>query len=236
MGKKSKQKQKKKGSSNPNANASIPNLNFPGKGGECRHFPASLGNPTKAHFDAMGFFFFYRMNHGPWNGSNSTAFEQFAAQWPELIDETMKQMLVSSGATMVLDGNQIDVVRDMAALVLKFDMFINISNMSESTLNQVAYDNFKSISEMCDNEQQVIKFFADRVPCGCLDAKLDEAMSCERQGRCWNDACSKFQPDRNMFDCGRCKLVKYCSKECQVAHWKKHKKTCLEFGLQKGTN
>ena len=26
--------------------------------------------------------------------------------------------------------------------------------------------------------------------------------------------------------CGRCKGVKYCSRDCQASHWKEHKKTC----------
>ena len=26
--------------------------------------------------------------------------------------------------------------------------------------------------------------------------------------------------------CSRCKLVWYCSRDCQVAHWKEHKKNC----------
>ena len=29
-----------------------------------------------------------------------------------------------------------------------------------------------------------------------------------------------------MKACGRCRLVAYCSRECQVAHWKKHKGSC----------
>lgn len=32
------------------------------------------------------------------------------------------------------------------------------------------------------------------------------------------------QPSRNR--CTGCYLTRYCSKECQLAHWKKHKKTC----------
>lgn len=28
--------------------------------------------------------------------------------------------------------------------------------------------------------------------------------------------------------CGRCQNIYYCSKECQVNHWKKHKKTCTK--------
>ncbi len=28
--------------------------------------------------------------------------------------------------------------------------------------------------------------------------------------------------------CGRCKKIRYCSKECQKKHWTEHKKTCKE--------
>jgi uncharacterized C2H2 Zn-finger protein len=30
----------------------------------------------------------------------------------------------------------------------------------------------------------------------------------------------------NLLRCGRCKKVSYCSKECQRAAWKSHKKKC----------
>ena len=30
--------------------------------------------------------------------------------------------------------------------------------------------------------------------------------------------------------CSKCKLVYYCGKECQQAHWKVHKKICLTLG------
>jgi hypothetical protein len=33
-----------------------------------------------------------------------------------------------------------------------------------------------------------------------------------------------------LMKCQRCKVTYYCSKDCQVADWKSHKKTCKEFG------
>ena len=30
--------------------------------------------------------------------------------------------------------------------------------------------------------------------------------------------------------CGRCKNVWYCSRQCQLSHWKKHKKKCKQSG------
>lgn len=31
-----------------------------------------------------------------------------------------------------------------------------------------------------------------------------------------------------IYTCGRCKLARYCSKECQVSNWKYHKITCTK--------
>lgn len=33
----------------------------------------------------------------------------------------------------------------------------------------------------------------------------------------------------DMLVCSRCKLVTYCGRDCQVQHWKKHKKECIDL-------
>jgi len=39
--------------------------------------------------------------------------------------------------------------------------------------------------------------------------------------------CGKSDRDTKLFQCARCKVVQYCSKECQKVHWKKeHKYSC----------
>jgi hypothetical protein len=46
--------------------------------------------------------------------------------------------------------------------------------------------------------------------------------------RCCNYACTGDAK----FVCVKCKLERYCSKECQIIHWKKeHKKVCCSAGL-----
>jgi len=44
--------------------------------------------------------------------------------------------------------------------------------------------------------------------------------------RCGLSSC--LSPVSNPMRCGGCDLVPYCSKACQVAHWKEHKKACKE--------
>ena len=45
---------------------------------------------------------------------------------------------------------------------------------------------------------------------------------------CYNPACSKPQPEGTVFPgCSKCKAAKYCSKQCQVVHFRNgHKKVC----------
>jgi hypothetical protein len=45
--------------------------------------------------------------------------------------------------------------------------------------------------------------------------------------------CAKGGGESKLFNCGGCRSVKYCSKECQNANWKQHKVLCKLVG--KGT-
>src|SRR5437870_2341550 len=38
-----------------------------------------------------------------------------------------------------------------------------------------------------------------------------------------------YNPDRKMKFCARCRMVRYCSQECQRAHWSEHKSMCRAF-------
>ena len=49
----------------------------------------------------------------------------------------------------------------------------------------------------------------------------------ERHSRC--NHCGYIGKEGALQKCGRCKDAYYCSKECQVEHWKLHKKECPEM-------
>jgi hypothetical protein len=48
--------------------------------------------------------------------------------------------------------------------------------------------------------------------------------------RCGKKGCDKAQDELNegqsLKKCGRCREASYCSKDCQAADWRKHKKSC----------
>ncbi|KAH7398597.1 hypothetical protein BKA66DRAFT_407497 [Pyrenochaeta sp. MPI-SDFR-AT-0127] len=52
-------------------------------------------------------------------------------------------------------------------------------------------------------------------------------MTSDPQATC--STCDKPATDK----CGGCKAITYCSKDCQIKDWPKHKKTCKDFHLEK---
>lgn len=46
---------------------------------------------------------------------------------------------------------------------------------------------------------------------------------------CTNESCLIFKAKMDMSCCSRCRLVMYCSRECQVADWRAHKDECAVF-------
>jgi len=79
------------------------------------------------------------------------------------------------------------------------------------------------------DEHTLVSFFGKRIPCACLDEKYEVVKSIAKVGLCANPKCSL--PDRKatrdkMLYFTQCRLENYCSRECQVAHWKIHKEYC----------
>lgn len=65
-------------------------------------------------------------------------------------------------------------------------------------------------------------------------------LAAEIEQKCSYKACAKqenigaAEDPETVFDkmmkCGRCKSVRYCGKDCQVADWARHKKECIQEG------
>jgi len=44
--------------------------------------------------------------------------------------------------------------------------------------------------------------------------------------KCSNPSCYASGSDTKLQSCSRCKITRYCSKQCQRTHWKTHKEMC----------
>lgn len=77
----------------------------------------------------------------------------------------------------------------------------------------------------------LVKYVAGMIPCSCLNELRKEARTIPKMTWCW--FCGKEDTKEKLFRCTRCKLVEYCSKECQVADWKSHKLNCNTLSKKK---
>jgi hypothetical protein len=94
-------------------------------------------------------------------------------------------------------------------------------------------DHSKMVELLLADEHTLVQFFRKQIPCSCLDEKYLEVKSVPKTGYCCSSQCPL--PDRmavrkKMVYCAECRVVNYCSRECQVADWQHHKKECGKSG------
>jgi hypothetical protein len=60
------------------------------------------------------------------------------------------------------------------------------------------------------------------------DKNIEVYLPTDEYNNCYNPSCDRTDTtDARFQTCSKCKSVKYCSRDCQVAHWKeRHKSEC----------
>jgi hypothetical protein len=82
------------------------------------------------------------------------------------------------------------------------------------------------------DDRTIISLFKKRIPCQCLDEKYERVKSQKKTGRCYNKQCTlplRTAQRNKMMTCSQCRMVHYCSRECQVVDWPKHRKDCKDY-------
>ena len=71
-------------------------------------------------------------------------------------------------------------------------------------------------------ERSLMKFYASRLPCSCLDEKLRQVKETRSKiGQCSH--CKQMKERKHLFLCSLCMIKQYCGEECQKEAWKDHK-------------
>ena len=87
------------------------------------------------------------------------------------------------------------------------------------------------------DEHTLLSYLKKRIPCSCLDEKYNQVKGITKMGICANHKCSKHEKmvgRKTMMCCSRCRQSNYCSRECQVEDWPKHKFFCNQAVAKKG--
>jgi len=73
-------------------------------------------------------------------------------------------------------------------------------------------------------KRSLVKFYRKQIPCHCLDETHAELKPQSKTGVCSH--CGERFERKVLKECSICELEKYCSKDCQIAHWPQHKRDC----------
>ena len=70
-----------------------------------------------------------------------------------------------------------------------------------------------------------LKFYRKRTNCSCLkDMHLEARKTLPKLGICFH--CRNVKERALLMVCSRCRFSQYCSRECQIANWSRHKCDC----------
>ena len=158
--------------------------------------------------------------------AQSATTDEFADVWNDAATmEIVLSFFLSSGTEQCLEGKY-DDARARATVARYFEQII-------AALKHQANPNWPKLHELTISDlHTLVKFFRHRIPCSCLDEKYEEVKHITKKGFCYNSEC-KFSivkgegVERSKAKyCSRCRNVTYCSRECQVADWSRHKPDC----------
>ena len=132
--------------------------------------------------------------------------------------------LVSRGTDMVLRGYKenkecITATTNAVTMLEGFSSLAKKENMGTTSAFM------KGIDAISGCERTTVKFYHERSQCSCLDKHRRMAAKTQKKmGVCHN--CNQSKVRSSLMLCGSCRRSQYCSRQCQTAHWQKHKEEC----------
>jgi len=166
--------------------------------------------------------------------------DEIAVKMEEVCGPSMNEDLtlkaISSSAARILLNKDVPpekaegAAQKMAIIMLTLEQFEAFRSFDEKLLSEPLQKCMEAQAKL-DSRRNITKFFAERIPCHCLDEIKQAARNDPRTGMCL--ACRKKAEDSTLFNCSACGLLKYCSRECQVGHWSSHRSLCKVWRLSK---
>jgi len=146
--------------------------------------------------------------------------------------EMLRKIMVRMGANMLLlaDGRD-DTIRlralNLAESVSVIEHYFDgMGSIFDAVNNGVVARKIRDLhNESSSVRRDALKFYSKRVSCSCLKKMHQEARkTLTKMGKCYG--CEKEFERVALSVCSGCMITQYCSRECQVAHWPKHKSYC----------
>jgi len=166
------------------------------------------------------------------NNAANAILEAMAAvdkKCPEVLHDSskMKHILAyfsTEGTHRILNGDE-NAARITAARIIMFEEFLAVRVHKTKAGVQLQ----KLLEVYTSDDHTLVSFYRKRISCTCLDKKHKEVKSIKKMGLCNNDQCPlpgmKVERSKMLY-CTLCRDAYYCSRDCQEADWRGHKKSC----------
>ena len=146
-------------------------------------------------------------------------------------------MFTTIGTNMILADNANQSINSISKPISIVDYITILENYVpgardfQSAVNtRGAADKMRNIMDVASSigRRDVLKFFRKRLDCKCLKAMhLDARKTIPKLGKCFH--CKKVVQRASLMVCSKCRMIQYCSRECQVANWPMHACLCQDF-------
>lgn len=154
------------------------------------------------------------------------------SKYPEVCNDTtnmafVRAWLLSFGANLLKNRDSWCQIKLIAATVAGSVLYLENRGIFRTEGTDNSYMKLRDLTDSCD-KRSIMKFFATRLPCSCLDALNAETKQVmPKSGVC--DGCKQRKERSSLMICTGCMVVQYCSYTCQYACWHHHRRFCKKF-------
>ena len=133
-------------------------------------------------------------------------------------------ILISFTVNYILNGEIIEAGRPMASALLFLSNYDGLGSLDTAAYVCAALRR----DIVCGNDREILRFFSKRIPCSCLkDLYKQSKRTLLKDGCCQN--CKRVLHRSELMVCGNCRIIQFCSKECQRECWPEYKIWCSGY-------
>ena len=143
----------------------------------------------------------------------------------DLYRKMTRDMLLGIGTNLILEeANVLQIPIDIAYFVVMIENYDG--NLDSTMIRRVVETKYRDLG--CGGSgsiRDVLKIYRKRITCSCLKDKHSLARkTTPKMGACYN--CGQIKDRALLSVCSKCRVCHYCSRECQLAEWPRHKHMC----------
>lgn len=155
-------------------------------------------------------------------------------QYPEVYNNASyrkmaSDILVSMGTNFLRTDCNVNACKELARAILVLENYNEADSIDSASMNRVVATKIRELwCETITSKRDILKFFSKRIACSCLKDMYSHArQNIPKLGECfW---CDEIEERSSLMVCGRCRISHYCSRECQINGWRKHKPICDHY-------